>query len=147
VYLDLVGNNQFKDLATMQRAVGLLQYLATEDDTPPGYLLPLNKVLCGMDPAVVLDFGPPVSELEAAACTDLLTAVIAQAPILREMSIVEFRGAFLLRQGILSSRDVAWLLRVERGNLRRRLGPSGRIWSMDDEKRILHSSKAPANRS
>lgn len=113
-HLGLVGDNQFKDTASVQRAVGLLQYIATEEVSPPEYLLPLNKVLCGMEPAAVFDFDRPVQEAEAEACTDLLTAVIAQAPILRDMSISGFRGSFLLRQGMLSSRDGAWLLRVER---------------------------------
>ena len=40
--------------------------------------------------------------------------MIAQAPILNNMSIPGFRGSFLLRLGILSLRDGIWLLRVER---------------------------------
>ncbi len=113
-HLGLLDDTQFKDAAAMQRAVGLLQYLATEESSPPEYLLPLNKVLCGMELTAAFDFGPPVSEAEAEECTNLLAAVIAHAPILRDMSIPGFRGTFLLRQGILSSRDGAWLLRVER---------------------------------
>jgi hypothetical protein len=46
----------------------------------------------------------------------MLTAVIANAPILRDMSIDGFRGSFLLRKGVLSVRDGAWLLRVERAS-------------------------------
>ena len=113
-HLALLDDEQFKDAAAMQRAVGLLQYLATEEPFPPEYLLPLNKVLCGMELTDVFDFGPPVSEAEAEECAALLTAVIAQAPILNDMSISSFRGTFLLRQGVLSARDGAWLLQVER---------------------------------
>ena len=113
-HLGLLDDTQFKDTAAMQRAVGLLQYLVTEESSPPEYLLPLNKVLCGMELTEVFDFGPPMSEAEAEECTNLLTAVIAHAPILRDMSIPGFRGTFLLRPGILSTRDGAWLLRVER---------------------------------
>jgi hypothetical protein len=43
-----------------------------------------------------------------------LQAVIVQAPILGNMSLAGFRGTFLIRDGVLSARDGAWLLRVER---------------------------------
>ena len=112
--LGLLADKQFKDSAARQRAVGLLQYVATDASSFPEYLLPLNKVLCGLELAEVFDFGPPLSEPEAEECTNLLTAVIEQAPILRDMSAPGFRGTFLLRPGVLSSRDGAWLLRVER---------------------------------
>ena len=62
----------------------------------------------------MFDFGPPLTESEAEECTDLLSALIEQAPILRNMSVEGFRGSFLLRQGVLSARDGAWLLQVER---------------------------------
>lgn len=94
--------------------MGLLQYLVTEDPSPPEYLLPINKLLCGMAPDEVFEFGPPMVEVETEECTRLLQAAIAQAPILKDMSIPAFRGTFLLRQGILTTRDGAWLLRVER---------------------------------
>ena len=112
--LGLMEEKQFKEDAAVQRAVGLLQYLATEDSSPPEYLLPVNKVLCGMDPTAVFDFGPPVTTDEAEECRKLLSAVIAHATILKDMSLSGFRGTFLLRKGMLGTRDGAWLLRVER---------------------------------
>lgn len=112
--LDLMEEKQFKGEAAVRRAVGLLQYLATEDPMPPEYLLPLNKVLCGMDPTAVFDFGPPVAPDEAEECRRLLSAVVAHAKILKDMSLSGFRGTFLLRKGTLGTRDGAWLLRVER---------------------------------
>jgi hypothetical protein len=77
-------------------------------------MLPLNKLLCGLEPAELFDMLEPLQEAEVAECTNLLTAAIAQAPVLREMSPSGFRGTFLLRQGALSIRDGFWLLRVER---------------------------------
>jgi len=107
-------DRQFKDPAARQRAAGLLQVIAAQPGTFPEYLLPLNKLLCGLELNEVFDFGPPLSEMEAAECANLLEAVILQAPILRDMSPAGFRGTFLLRRGALSARDGAWLLRVER---------------------------------
>jgi len=112
--LGLLDEKRFRDEAAAQRAAGLLQYVATADEAPPEYLLPLNKVLCGSALDEVFDFGEPIGADEVEECTDLLTAVIAQAPILRQMSIAGFRGTFLLRHGQLSARDGNWLLRVQR---------------------------------
>ena len=99
----------------MHRAVGLLQYLADgQPEPPPEYLLPLGKVLCGMDLDEVFDFGPPLTDAEIEEGTTLLQAVIAHAPVLGSMSVRGFRGTFLLRKGQLSIRNGAWLLRVER---------------------------------
>jgi len=111
--LELVENRQFKDEAARHRAVGLLQYLATGDTAFEEYFLPLNKVLCGLGMNEVFDFGLLLTDIEMEECENLLGAVIAQASILRDMSVSGFRGTFLLRPGMLSSRDGAWLLRVE----------------------------------
>lgn len=105
---------RFKDLRARQRAAGLLQVAATQDASSPEYLLPLNKLLCGLGVTDVFDFGPPLLDSEAEECTGLLEAVIAQAPILHDMSVDGFRGTFLLRPGLLYARDGMWLLHVER---------------------------------
>lgn len=112
--LGLLKDKTFKDDAAVQRAVGLLHYAATGEPVFPEYLLPLNKVLCGLALTSIFDFGPPLTEAEAEECTDLLRAVIVQAPILRDMSVDGLRGTFLLRQGVLRTRDGVWLLQVER---------------------------------
>jgi hypothetical protein len=112
--LGLLAGGRFKDRAAQQRAVGLLQHIASGADDWPEFLLPLNKLLCGLEPIDTFDFGPPLQDREAAECAALLDAVIAQAPILRDMSHSGFRGTFLLRAAVLSVRDAVWLLRVER---------------------------------
>ncbi len=112
--LGLTEEKSFKDPAARHRAVGLLGYLAHADPEPAEYLLPLAKVLCGMDLDEVFDFGSPVTEAEAEECSNLLRAVISHAAILNDMSVDGFRGSFLIRQGLLDTRDGAWLLRVER---------------------------------
>lgn len=105
---------RFKDLRARHRAAGLLQVAATQDASFPEYLLPLNKLLCGLGVTEVFDFGPPLLDSEIRECTDLLEAVIAQAPILHNMSTDSFRGTFLLRPGLLGANNGFWLLRVER---------------------------------
>ena len=112
--LGLADDQCFVDAAAAQRGVGLLQYLAAADASPPEPLLPLNKLLCGLAPEVVFDFGPPLSAAEIDACDGLLGAVIQQAPVLHGMSLAGLRGNFLLRAGQVSGRDGHLLLRVER---------------------------------
>ena len=112
--LGLLEENRFADDPARQRGVALLQYLASADTAAPEYLLPLNKLLCGMALESVFELETPLAEEETAECEALLEAVIAQAPVLNAMSIPGFRGSFLLRAGVLGIRDGAWLLRVER---------------------------------
>ena len=110
----LAEARHLRDAPAAQRAVGLLQYVTTEDPLPPEYLVSLNKALCGVELTEPFDFGPPVTATEAEECDDLVQATIEQAPILKSMSILAFRTDFLTRAGSLSTRDGAWLLRVER---------------------------------
>ena len=113
-HLGLSVDGGWHSPATAQRAARLLQCVASGDADPPEFQLPLNKLLCGLplDDALLDDV--PLTEPEQAECSALLVAVIAQAPILREMSVAGFRASFLARPGQLSSRDGHWLLRVER---------------------------------
>lgn len=111
--LNLLQAKAFKHDVLQQRAVGILQYLVTEESVFPEYLLPLNKLLCGVALTAVIDPQDPFSTAETEECTHLLQATISQAPILRNMSVEGFRGTFLQRQGILRARDGAWLLQVE----------------------------------
>ena len=100
--LGLLAERHFIDGVAAQRAVGLLQYAATGERDFPEYLLPLNKVLCGMEPTDLFALEPPLTDEEAEECDDLLRAVIVQAPILRDMTVAGLRGSFLLRQGVLA---------------------------------------------
>jgi hypothetical protein len=114
-HLGLVVDGLFRDTMAIHRAIALLHYLTSGDPaTPPEYLLPLNKLLCGLDldQAYIMDI--PLTDFELQECEELLDAVIEHASVLNHMSNSGFRGTFLLRQGQLSSRDGAWLLRVER---------------------------------
>lgn len=112
--LGLMEDNRFLTVGAQHRAVGLLQHLATGERARAEYQLPLAKVLCGVPLEEPLDFGPEVSDAEAEESVNLLSAVVAHAPILRDMSIEGLRGSFLIRKGVLSVRDEAWLLQVER---------------------------------
>jgi hypothetical protein len=100
--------------AHQHRAVLLLHHLATGETTAPDFALVLAKVLCGLPPHAPHDVLEPVTDVEAAEARQLLDAVIAHAGCFGDISPDGLRGSFLMRDGILATRDGAWLLRVER---------------------------------
>ena len=113
-YAELVKDGRFVTNTARHRAVALLECAATGQPQADEYRTPLSKVLCGLTPEQVLEPGSPLQADETRTVDECLTAVVAQAPILRDMSPDGLRGTFLLREGALSVRDGLWLLRVER---------------------------------
>ena len=122
--LGLWRQRQWAAPGAAQRAALLLQCAASGDADPPEFQLLLNKLLCGLPLDAPLQGSglagetqqAPFTDGEQAECEALLVATIAQAPILRAMSVVGFRSSFVLRNGQLSGRDGHPLLRVERSS-------------------------------
>ena len=112
--LDLVQEQEFKNAESAERAVHLLQYLVDESSETAEHLLPLNKLLCGLDLMEPVSASINISEQEKAECEKLLTAVIQHWTALKSTSIDGLRKAFLQREAILRVRDGGWLLQVER---------------------------------
>jgi len=109
-----VRERQFTDTFAQYRAAALLQYVATAQDEMIEYMLPLNKILCGLLPTAPFVMDEPLTGEEKTEADNLLAAVIAQVSVLNNMSLDGFRGTFLLRQGVLSAGVGTWRLRVER---------------------------------
>ncbi|MBL8350886.1 MAG: hypothetical protein JNL87_11275 [Burkholderiaceae bacterium] len=105
---------RWRDAAAARRAAVLLHCAISGDPEPPEFQLLLPKLLCGLPLDEPLQPVEAPSTDEQAECEAMLVAVIAQAPILRQMSVAGFRASFGLREGQLSSRDGHPLLRVER---------------------------------
>lgn len=105
---------RWRDAAAAQRAAVLLHCAISGDAEPPEFQLLLPKLLCGLPLDEPLQPGDALSDDEQAECEAMLVAAIAQAPILRQMSVAGFRASFGLREGQLSSPDGHPLLRVER---------------------------------
>ncbi|GLH76290.1 hypothetical protein SSBR45G_11980 [Bradyrhizobium sp. SSBR45G] len=104
----------FVSLAARQRAVLLLHHLATGETDAPEFALLLPKVLCGLPPSDPCEIAEPVTETEQAEAAQLLDAAIAHASCLGAISPAGLRETFLMRPGLLGTRDGAWLLRLER---------------------------------
>jgi len=112
--LGLADDQAFFSPAAAERAVHLLQYLATGHAGTPEPLLVLNKVLCGLPigAPVLREFA--ITPQEAEAIDGLLQAVISHWKILGHTSIAGLRESFLQREGRLSFSDEdGWQLQVE----------------------------------
>ena len=112
--LSLVQANQFIHPQANQRAVLLLQYLVDAATAIPEHLLPLNKLLCGLDLLEPVEANLDITELEKDECDNLLMAVIGHWPTLKRTSPEGVRQAFLQRAGVLRPYRGNWLLQVER---------------------------------
>ncbi|MDZ8183673.1 MAG: contractile injection system tape measure protein [Nostoc sp. ChiSLP02] len=114
VKIGLVQENNFINIISRKRASLLLQYLADTSIESPEHILPLNKILCGIDLLEPIDANLEITASEIVECENLLSAVIQKWPILKKTSVEGFRKAFLQRNGILRVHDNGWLLQVER---------------------------------
>ncbi len=112
--LGLVENKSFIDLTLGDRAAFLLQYVVDHHTEIAEHILPLNKLLCGLDLSEPIDTNIKLTEQEQTESENLLSAVIHNWSILKSTSSDGFRTAFLQRNGILRVRNGSWLLQVER---------------------------------
>jgi len=96
------------------RAVFLLYYLCTGKEETAEYILPLNKILCGLSLDEPLPGFVALSEKEKNECDELLEEIINNWQRLGNSSIEGLREAFLNRDGILSFENNVWKLQIER---------------------------------
>lgn len=114
----LVKDRKFISEESSWKAVHLLQYIAEGDDTPDKehheHELVLNKIFCGLDIAEPV---PAVLELSAEDkedATDLIKAVIANWPLIKNVSPHGFQSTFLHKEGKLMRQDKDWGLKIHR---------------------------------
>lgn len=102
---------------TASRAIHLLQYLVDGrlDRTEPE--LVLNKLLCGVPSFVPVAGAIEPVQADLDICDDLLRGVIANWPMLADMTPDTLRETFLQREGRLRHGDGKWVLQVQRKTL------------------------------
>ncbi len=112
----LMQSGKFIDDFGKQKAAHLLQYLANGQQQLPEYLMPLNKILCGIGEEGHINRFIKLEEAEIKEANELLQAVIKHWPALKDTSVEALRETFLQRNGKLSfnGRDGYWKLQVER---------------------------------
>ncbi len=116
-HLGWLKERKFKSDRMQHRAVGLLEYLASGNAAAPEYELPLNKLICGLEPEEVLEIQDPFSQEELELGDELLDAVISYATALGNISVEGFQTTFLQREGVLIKESGQWALTVKRESL------------------------------
>lgn len=96
------------------KALGLLNYLVTGQNSAPEFELTLPKLLCGLPLFSPVKNENGITESESAEADGLLKAVINHWSVLGNTSVDGLRESFLQRPGVLTQKeDGDWLLQVE----------------------------------
>lgn len=112
--LQYVAGKAFVDKEKQERAVVLLQYIIDEQHThPPEHLLPLNKLLCGMQPSDPIERMADLTDEEKEEAVRFLAAVKSQWEQMKNTSVDTFRRTFLKREGSLVYKNDNWELQVQ----------------------------------
>lgn len=111
--LDLMEHNAFVSREAAERAVHLLQFMATGQTSTPEYALVLNKQLCGVATGLPIVAGIEISDRERETIENLIGGMIQNWKAIGNTSIEGFRQSFLQRQGWLSLQEEVWHLRVQ----------------------------------
>ncbi|GAB4395939.1 MAG: hypothetical protein OHK0053_07810 [Microscillaceae bacterium] len=111
--LALMEKRVFRDDEARQRAMYVLQYLATGLNQPgEEYELALNKVMCGWPLEEPLRPEDPLSPEEEDTCQSLLRGVIQNWKVLKNTRVEGLQVSFLQREGKLSEFSDRWELHV-----------------------------------
>ena len=112
--LGLLEQGKFKGQQAEERAVQLLQYLATGLTEFEEWDLSLNKVLCGvpMNTPIAPSFEITLEEEEMV--NKLINGTIFNWEKMRGTRLETFRETFFMRTGMLYEKDNRWELIVER---------------------------------
>ncbi|MFM8373217.1 MAG: contractile injection system tape measure protein [Bacteroidota bacterium] len=115
-YFDVLGlmeGKEFRDEESADRAVHLLQYLATRQTETPEYMLVLNKILCGLPVDMPVTPGIIMTDNEVEVSESLLRGVLQNWKRMENSSIDNLSGAFLVREGRLIEKEDRWSLHVK----------------------------------
>jgi hypothetical protein len=113
--LGLLREGGFASQDAAERAVHLMQYLASGQSSTPEYQLVLNKLLCGLPLDAPVPSGIELEENEREIILSLLKAMIASWSALGNTSVDGLRQSFLMREGELMLEGEAWQLSVVPG--------------------------------
>lgn len=111
--LKLYADGKFVNDKAHQRAVLLLNYMATGENKAAEFDLSLHKILCGYPLEDTLPVAIKLKKKEKEESDKLLGAVIDYWEPLRNTSLEGFRDTFLQREGKLVTKENGWLLTVE----------------------------------
>jgi hypothetical protein len=109
----LMENREFTDETSRNRAVLLLQYLATAKTEYAEPELVLNKILCNVPLEEAIPVSFTASEQEMEVTRELLEVIIERWEKLKNTSPEGLQNSFILRDGKLNFIEDYWNLKVE----------------------------------
>lgn len=109
----LMEKRKFVTEEARNRAVLLLQYLASNQTEQEEHELVLNKILCNvpLTEPIPVSFTP--TELETEVCSELLKVVIDRWPKMKNAKPDGIRGSLILRNGVIRLTEDGWNMKVE----------------------------------
>ncbi|WP_020589084.1 contractile injection system tape measure protein [Desulfobacter curvatus] len=110
--LDLLEDKAFKSRYAAEKAVHILEYMVTGEQSAPEYRLMLNKLLCGMEPDRPIHQLFLLEKAQTDLTRELILSMIAHWKVLGKTSVEGFRQSFLTREGRLEATEDAWSLVV-----------------------------------
>ena len=105
---------QFISAEAKTRAAVLLYYLHEGSADYKEWEMPLNKILCGIEPTEVIESGIELSASELTESTLLLQTVVDYWAALKGASTQSLQETFLKRNGKISFKEDFWLIQVEK---------------------------------
>ncbi|GAB2610137.1 hypothetical protein GCM10026987_04970 [Belliella aquatica] len=112
--LGMVQNGEFSGEIMEEKAIQLLQYIATGKVESEEWNLTLNKILCGVKPDFPVSPTLELSIEEEELCEKLIKGTIYNWEKIRGTKLETFRETFLNREGRLFEKDNRWELIVEK---------------------------------
>ena len=112
--LGLLAGNKFKSSEDQNRAALLLQHAITGDIEFAEYLLPLNKIMCGIPVDEPVRTNQKISAIEKKEAEAMIQSAIQTWKAIGKVSVIGFRESFLNREGRLKLTSGGWSLKVER---------------------------------
>ena len=113
--LNLLDNDlKFKSKTETFKAIHLLQYIVTGEETTMETELPLNKILCGLELTEPVPKSVMLLKEEKEECAFLIKTVLERWEALKTSNHEALRETYLQRDGILKKSGMSWSLTVER---------------------------------
>ncbi|MCW9708166.1 contractile injection system tape measure protein [Fodinibius salsisoli] len=111
--LELIADRQFIDQASRVKAIHMLQYLASGEQSTYEYVMVFNKVLCGYPIERPFSAKVEFSDNEIEEADELLNAVINRWEALKSTSVQGLQQSFIQRNARLIEQPDQWQLQVE----------------------------------
>lgn len=108
-----VKDSEFINERAREKAIWWMEYLVFGEQKREEYHLALNKIMCGLDPAELLEHGPGLlTKREKQLANTLLKEILSHWSALKSTKVESLRESFVQRPGRLTKEGGSWQLHV-----------------------------------